>query len=143
MKPLPEIVDHVSEITRMFDGAFSMKSASGKYIFVNDHWLRGLRMERDQVMGKTDAEIFPSAASERALNTDQQALRERIPIEYENRVEINGRTISYIAIKWAFFLPHGLPFCICTIADEMENKNKVLAMKDKVDSFFTEAAVNS
>ncbi|MFN0032129.1 MAG: hypothetical protein ACKVOR_08220 [Flavobacteriales bacterium] len=135
MLALPEIEKAIKEITESFEGSFSMKTPAGKYFYVSDYWLAALHLQRDAVIGKTDAEIFTGPQADAARETDLEAIETKHPIEYVKELVHNDITIRYIAIKWAFILPHGMPFCICTLADFVEHKGRVFAQKEKIDEY--------
>ncbi|MGZ4097657.1 MAG: hypothetical protein ACXVNM_02185 [Bacteroidia bacterium] len=49
----------IQNLVNDFDGTVSVKNGIRKYFYVNEEWLRIMRLEKSQVIGKTDEEIVP------------------------------------------------------------------------------------
>jgi hypothetical protein len=133
MKSLSQVIIEIQDTLNEFDGTVSIKDAHRKYFFANDAWLNTMHLESDQVIGKTDDEIAPVNA-EFIRKTDQEVAEKKIPIQYINTAIVDGKEITYIAIKWVVYHQSGEPFCYCTIAHLYDKKDNVLAIQAKINS---------
>ncbi|MES2287046.1 MAG: hypothetical protein V4547_15245 [Bacteroidota bacterium] len=134
MKPLQKAL--IQKIIDKFEGNVSFKNSKREYFFVNEQWLRLSNLKREEVIGKTDNEILSLDNAIRAEKTDMKAFEKQIPIEYTNSVILNGERIDFIAIKFVINFGSGEHFFLCTIADFLYNKEKVLAFRKIIDAFF-------
>jgi hypothetical protein len=134
MKTLSQVIIEIQDTINEFDGTVSIKDAHRKYFFVNDAWLEIMHLGRAQVIGKTDDEIVPSTNAYFIRRTDKEVAEKRIPIQYINTAIVNGKDITYIAIKWVVYHQTGEPFCYCTIANLYDKKDSVLAIQANISS---------
>lgn len=138
MKKHREVLLSMQNIIDKFEGSISFKNSKREYFFVNDHWLNSKNFKKEDVIDKTDDDIFSSEIALFAKESDLKAFEKKEPIEYINKLTINGKEFHYIAFKWIVnFLPEE-PLLLITIADFIENKEKVLAFRKDVDAFFVE-----
>jgi hypothetical protein len=143
MKPLCEALDLIQDISNTFDGSILIKNPKGKYFFVNDLFLKSLNLNKEQIIGKTDFEIFSKENAESILQFDMEAYEKKIPIHYQNTLNINGKTLDFFITKWVvFFTSSDEPFFLCCLIDSIKNKEKVLYFRDKIDSLFEEELIH-
>lgn len=136
MKQFSHILNSIQNIVNEFDGSVSLKNRKRQYFFVNDKWLDTVKLESTQVIGKTDEEILPAANAAFIKKTDLEAVEQNNPVRYINKTILNGKEITYIAVKWVVKHSSGEPFCYCTAGDMYENKENVLAILQKIHAIF-------
>lgn len=51
------------------------KNLEGQYVFVNSIYCENLRQSAEEILGKTDAELFPEAIAQGHIETDQMVLK--------------------------------------------------------------------
>lgn len=137
MRTLRETMNSLLELVKTFDGAVCFNYPDGKYFFANDYWLELTKLKKEEVIGNR---AFEFMSRENALITREvelEAIDKMVPIEYIRDVLITGTPLSYIGIKWVVPFQEVQPFFICTLADLVENKERVLAFRKQVDSFFS------
>jgi len=140
MKPLSEVFTCIQKIIDNLDGGFSIKNSERKYLFVNDKWLASRKLKRENVIGKTVDEVLSPDYLIVAGKTDKEALEKRTPLQYTNDIILNGKPFSYFAIKWVVACEDTL--FLCTIADSLKNKEKILAFSNDIDACFEKAFVS-
>ncbi len=137
MKPLCEAIDLIQDISNTFDGSISIKNPKGKYFFVNENFLKSLGLKKEQIIGKTDLEIFSKENAERILKFDLEAYETKKPLHYENFLNINGKVLDFFISKWVvLFTSTDEPFFLCCLTHSINNKEKVLHYREKIDSLF-------
>lgn len=83
------------------DGVF-IKDKEGRYIYVNPALLQHSGKALTDVLGRTDAEIFPSHVAQQYAGADQQALQAQKPVLYEERLPVGGRTLIFNVMKMPY-----------------------------------------
>lgn len=134
MASLSQTLIRIQEIANEFDGSISLKNEKGQYFYVNEKWLQTLQLKKEDVMGKTDAEIFPEANALFIEKSDLEVAQENQPIQYLNKTIVNDKEIVYIAMKWVVNDSDGNLFCTCTLGDLHENQDIVNNMQKKLDN---------
>ena len=56
------------------------------YILVNREYERRHQVQRDQIRGKTDFDIFPRDIAEKVRSNDRQVIEARAPVQFEEKV---------------------------------------------------------
>jgi PAS domain S-box-containing protein len=87
---LRAFVSHAAAIMFLKDGA-------GRYRFVNDQFVRRFGLRREQVLGRTDAELFPAAQAAAFSANDQRVLRSGVAMQFEESAGyIDGERVSVV-----------------------------------------------
>jgi PAS domain S-box-containing protein len=77
--------------------AMFLKDAAGHYRFVNQRFLQQFGLRREEVLGRTDAELFPRAQAERFAAADAQVTGERRALVAEERVpQFDGERVHMV-----------------------------------------------
>lgn len=79
------------------------KDLEGRYTFINPVWQRHAGVPADQVLGRTDIEIFGTEWGNCFRRNDLKVLAERDTCDFEESVTLNGATITYHSIKFPVF----------------------------------------
>lgn len=75
-----------------------MKDRDGRYTFANDRFLERYSLRRDQVLGRTDADLFPRRQALAAAAHDAEVLAHGEPLQYEERAAIGeGQRVSMVS----------------------------------------------
>lgn len=136
-----KILNAIQEITTDFNGEIALKNSQRQYFFVNDNWLHMTQLERRDVIGKIDPEIFTPDTSMQLIMEDKKAIEKKLPAEYIEKISINNNPIIRIAMKWTVSDDSGNLFCICTLSVKPENKKIIYDVRKKVEMFFEKATL--
>jgi len=136
MKPLGEVFVSIQKITNRFDGIFSIKNSQRQYLFVNHVWLTSKKFHKEDIIGKTDDEIFSPGNANAILArvVDLEALEKKTPLDSTINIILNGKPVCYFTIKWVVSFEEIL--FLCSLGDIVENKEKVLAFRNEIDAFY-------
>jgi len=75
----------------------SIKDCAGYYLYVNEQFLLGFNLRRDQVIGRTDLELFPRVQAESFIDDDTRVLAKGAAVEIEEMVRYSdGERISIV-----------------------------------------------
>jgi len=81
----------------------SLKHADGRYRFVNDRFLERYAVERSQVIGHTDTELFPRIAARALSRNDAEVIARGEPVQYEETTRDAGGERVSLVIKFPVF----------------------------------------
>jgi PAS domain S-box-containing protein len=117
---LQAIVDHAP-------AAIYVKDAEGRFLVVNRHLEALLRRPREELLGKTDAELWPEEAARNFRAVDIQVLEGGGPITAEELVPQEDGTHTYLSVK--FLLPDGSgdSGTLCGISTDITERKRVEA----------------
>lgn len=79
----------------IMDGSTTMiflKDAMGRYLLVNREFLRFFNLKEEDVLGRTDRELFPDRLANGFRNGDLEALLKNQRVERTEVIQIGGRT---------------------------------------------------
>src|SRR3989441_7115244 len=75
-----------------------LKDREGRYRLVNEQFLQRFGLRRDQVIGRTDLEVFPRDQALRFAANDAEVLAGGVPLQFEESARyIDGERVSLVA----------------------------------------------
>jgi len=115
---LQQVLDHASAVV-------FAKDVRGRYLFVNREFERIANRAAPDVIGHTDDEVFLPELANRFRHNDLRVLRERRAIEFEEAIEFDGATRTYLAAKFPLFDALGVAYAVCGIATEITGRKRL------------------
>jgi len=76
-----------------------MKDDEGRYIFVNHGYREMAGLTDEEIIGRTDAELFPEEMADTVWANDRAVLQTGQPLEVEERIVIDGESRQYLSTK--------------------------------------------
>jgi two-component system, sensor histidine kinase and response regulator len=83
------------------DGVF-IKDRAGRYQYVNPALLRRANRSLSEVLGRTDAEIFPSSVAQQYAEADHEVMQADKPVLYEERLPLGSGTLIFNVMKMPY-----------------------------------------
>ena len=80
------------------DGVY-VKDRQGRYLMVNASGAAHLGYVPDQLVGRTDPEVFPGQLGERLMRSDQEIMASGEPQTVEEPVVVGGQLRTYLSTK--------------------------------------------
>ncbi|MDA0183187.1 ATP-binding protein [Solirubrobacter phytolaccae] len=102
----------------------SVKDLEGRYVLVNRQWREASHLVDADVIGRTDAELFPADMVPEVMESDRQTALATAPVEFERDI-IDGRTFRMI--KFALRDPDGAVYGIATMGTDVTELKRVAA----------------
>ncbi len=99
-----------------------MKDPDGRYILVNRRLTEVLGLDEAEIIGRTDAEIYPSAAASVFMENDRAVMDSRTPTEFEELVRRDDGESYYLSTKVPLFDSSGTPFAVCGISTDITER---------------------
>lgn len=101
-----------------------IKDASGKYLLVNRALEDAFGLASEEIVGRTDAELFDSATAEQFRENDRKVLRSGLPFQFEETVPVRGTVRTYLSVKFALPDARQSPYALCGISTEISERKQ-------------------
>jgi len=123
----PDRAEYLAAALQGFGGYVYVKDAVGRYLEVNRplEELYGLR--RDDIVGRTDAELFPEPEASRLWAADQRALETDGQMEIEEPLPAGGAERQFLSTKFALFGEDGFPYAVCSLSTDITERRQAVA----------------
>lgn len=95
-EPLQSIMDNTTAV-------IYAKDLQGRYILVNRNFETLFNMRKEDVIGKTDHDIFDKEQADKLQANDQKIIGTETPLEFEEEVVLDHEIHTYIANKFPLF----------------------------------------
>ncbi len=100
------------------------KDTQGRYVVINRQFEELFHTSRQQMMGKTDLDLFPKEAAEAFRANDRKVLEAGYPIEFEESVPHDDGIHTYISIKFPLYDAAGIPYASCGISTDITQRRR-------------------
>jgi len=101
-----------------------LKDTQGRYRLLNRAALQLHGLDREQVLGKTDYDLFPRETADRLVADDRKVLRERAPLEREQVLTFQGVSHTFLVVKFPLFDACGVPNALCGISTDISDRKR-------------------
>jgi PAS domain S-box-containing protein len=102
-----------------------VKGLDGRYRFVNRHFERRFGLRREDVVGRTDFELFPERSAAAYTEHDREVLSTGAAMEVEEPAETDDR--SWLSIKFALTDEHDRPYGLGGISTDITDRKRAEA----------------
>ncbi|MBU2511363.1 response regulator [bacterium] len=132
-----EIIDrkHAEEERRVSEERFKailnnttsvvyLKDLEGRYILINRIFEKIFHIGQDEILRKTDFDIFPPEIANRLKYNDQLALKQDQPVEFDEDIPQDDGIHTYISTKFLLVDSQGNPYAICGISTDITLRKK-------------------
>jgi len=101
-----------------------VKDLEGRYLLINETFEKLLHLHRDQIIGKTDYELFPAEQADIFRGVDQQTLTARTAIQAEEATFQAGESVTYLSMKCPLLDDRGQPYALCGISTDITKQKR-------------------
>lgn len=92
-----------------------VKDIQGRYILTNSRWSNLFHLDREEIKGKTDFDIFPHQIAQAFWAKDQKVLTSRSPLQFEEVTPDDDGLHTYLSIKFPLYDSAGEVDALCSI----------------------------
>ncbi len=117
---LQAIVDNTSNV-------IYLKDVQGRYLLINRQFEKLFHLTREQIIGKTDSEIFPAEIAAALMSNDRKILAAKMPLEFEETVPQDDGIHTYISIKFPLWDAEGQAYGVCGISTDITERQRAAA----------------
>lgn len=108
----------------------SLKDMEGRYDMVNEAFKKHLKLKLNDIIGKTDRDIFTEDTAEIIKNSDQQVIQSKQPLQCEEILPSIEGDHYYLCVKFPLFDDKGGVYRICSICtditERLQSQSKIL-----------------
>lgn len=101
-----------------------MKDTEKKYIFCNQEALKTTNMSEEEVLGKTDIELFGEEIGKRMMERDEKVLAQDQSVQVEEVLNLNGKETRFFSIKFPIKNEDGKTYAICGISNDITSRKR-------------------
>ena len=101
-----------------------LKDCQGYYLLVNHQFENLFHLTTEQIIGKTDAEIFPHEIAVALRANDRQVIAEGESLYFEEIVPQDDGIHTYLSIKFPLYDTKGNVYGVCGISTDISDRKK-------------------
>ncbi|MBF0220094.1 MAG: EAL domain-containing protein [Gammaproteobacteria bacterium] len=101
----------------------SLKDASGRYEFINQRFEETFGLKADQVLGKTDRQLFATDVAMMLRGLDIETMQKLTAIESKDELTLGGKKHWLETVRFPIFDSHGTLSSVCTQANNITHKH--------------------
>ncbi len=101
-----------------------LKDTQGRYLLINRQFEDLFHVTREQVVHKTDYDLFPETMADAFRVNDQRVLETRTPLEFEEVAPRDGEIRTFISIKFPLWDTTGVPCAVCGISTDITERKR-------------------
>lgn len=102
-----------------------MKDYLGRYLRVNRRFEQIFNLRREDVLGRTDYDLFAPEAADLFRRNDLAVLAQGKPIQYEELVPHGGREHTYISVKFPIEREGNEAYALCGISTDITSRKEI------------------
>ena len=102
-----------------------LKDTEGRFSLVNREFENLFHVSKEQIVGKSDYELFPVPMAEAFRASDQRALEAETPLQLEEVVPQDDGLHTYISIKFPLYNSSGVPYGIGGISTDITERKLI------------------
>jgi PAS domain S-box-containing protein len=101
-----------------------LKDAQGRYLLINRRVEQTFGLQRQEVVGKTDRELFPADDFEQWNANDRQVLATGKGVEQEEEIMYPDGLHTVLSIKFPLLNEHGQPYAVGGISTDITTRKQ-------------------
>lgn len=100
------------------------KDLDGHYVLVNHQYERRFGLTRDEVIGKTDFDIFPREIAQAFVDNDREVVQGGNAIEVEEAAPGTAELRTYVSVKFPLSGADGRILSVCGISTDITDRKQ-------------------
>lgn len=120
----------------IIDNSFSaifVKDVDQRFIMVNRVFEHMCGKAKDEILGRTTADVFPVEQATETTEHDRQVLETGAALQHERTYALAGGSRTYIATKFPLYTVRGEPYALCGIYTDISEIKRAAAMREEVE----------
>ncbi len=140
-KELQEMELKLSQFLESAHDIICIKDLDGRYIYINPAGLQLINLKKDDVIGKTDKDIFPESLARRIREHDLKVIREKRTLSFLEHMKVNNVTRYFHTVRFPILDYKGnmVSFAIISrdMTEEKELEEQVREAKEYLENILT------
>ncbi|MEA2452778.1 MAG: hypothetical protein QOG04_1488 [Actinomycetota bacterium] len=113
--------------------AVYLKDPEGRYLFVNKQFTKRFDIERDEISGKLDSDVFPEHIAAVFRANDVAVVDRGAAVEREEIADVRGERHTFLSVKFPLFDATGATYAVCGISTDITERKKVEAYQRQLE----------
>lgn len=101
-----------------------VKTVDGRYVLVNRSFESLFHVNRHEIVGKTDYDMFPKEMADAFRANDQQVLAVGAPLQFEEVAPHDDGVKDYLSTKFLLYDAAGVPHALCGISTDITERKR-------------------
>jgi PAS domain S-box-containing protein len=101
-----------------------IKDLEGKYLLTNSHFDKLFHMAKEQIIGKTDGDIFPQDKAAALRENDLKVIESCSPLSIEEVIPQDDEPHTYLSLKFPLCNSEGRAYAVGTISTDVSDRKK-------------------
>jgi PAS domain S-box-containing protein len=111
-----------------------LKDREGKFMLINKQFEQLFHIGRDEIVGKTDRDLFPRYMADAFQANDRRVLKEQTALEIEEEAPQDDGKHTFLSVKFPLLDASGRAYGVCGISTDItERKVAEQALKEGRD----------
>jgi two-component system cell cycle sensor histidine kinase/response regulator CckA len=102
--------------------AIQVKDLEGRYMLINPYVERILDLGRQEIVGRTPYDLFPSQLADEIVAANQEALDAGTAIQFEEHLPLADGMHTFLSIKFPLVDATGVPYAIASISTDITER---------------------
>ncbi|WP_455389521.1 PAS domain-containing protein, partial [Petrachloros mirabilis] len=123
-----QLVDREVRLRAVLDHSPAMiflKDLDGRYMEANQQFLETFHFTRQDVIGKTDVELFPAAQANAFRAKDFRVMESRRPVEFEEVAQHDDGPHTSIVLRYPVYTSAGILYATGGMATDITERKKM------------------
>jgi len=120
-----------------------LKDFAGRYLTVNRRYEALFNVRRQDIVGKSDHDLFPPAYADTFRKHDLLVLENGGPLELEELVPHDDGMHTYISVKFPLLNTNGKPYALCAIATDITERKRAEELVRESEQKYRELVENA
>lgn len=120
-----------------------LKDRKGRYMLVNRRFEEVFDRRREELVGRTDHDVFPSYLADGFRANDRRVLKDHRSLELEEVVPQADGDHTFITVKFPLFDATGEPYGVCGISTDITSRKRaeqdLKESKDRIGQIIDQA----
>jgi len=123
-RQVKERTREITSILKYTPAVVYIKNQEGCYTLVNSRYEEVLGLSTDQILGKSDYDLFPRKMADQFRAHDLQVLTSRQPYQVEEAFALKDGVHTYLSVKFPLYGEQGAPGGVCGISTDITELKK-------------------
>lgn len=124
------------QILNLAPAVIYVKDGRGRYLFINRHFESLSGLSADQVLGRTDYELFLKEVADNAYNNDRKVFESGLPVEIEEFGPVSGNMHTFLSAKFPLYDEERRVTAICGISTDINARKEIeRSLKESEERF--------
>ena len=135
-EPLREVEARFTAILNHSPSCIFAKDRQGRYLLANKALGEFTGRDAADLLGRTDADLFPAEVAARFARDDADLLASGSPRIYEESFPHDGTTVTALTVKFPLVGADGTPYAVCGIATDISDRKRAQdALRESEERF--------